>query len=141
MGTTLHLKFNATGHQEILSSHPSTIEITKDAHLSARGDCVIGVNCDIGPFEIPEELKSELRNPGSIIRVSLKADKFLFVVQGHGDTRLTLSHPSDFVIRKSGFLSDRTLMIGADKAAIDMPRAMVQLLRNPEQIMTIEISI
>ena len=136
----MHLKFIATGHQEILSTHPTTIEITKDTHLSARGDCIVGVNCSIGPSDIADELKSELRNPGSVVRVSLEVGEFRFVVRGHGDARLTFSHPTDFVIRKSGFLSDRTLMIGADKAACDLPRKMVQLLRNPKQTMNVEIS-
>lgn len=74
------------------------------------------------------------------MQVVLEVGQFRFLVQGRGDERLSLSHPTDFVIRKSSFISDRTLMTKADRAAADLPRAMVQLLKNPKQNMTIEIS-
>ena len=136
----MHLKFQATGHIAILSTHSSTIEITKDAHLSTKGDCIVAVNSTLGPSDLPTELKSEIKRSESTMKVILEVDRFRFLVQGRGDVRLSLSHPTDFVIRKSGFISDRTLMIHADKSAADLPRAMVQLLKNPKQNMTIEIS-
>ena len=74
------------------------------------------------------------------IMVALVIGRFRFIIRGKGDERLTLSHSRDFVIRKSGFISDRTLMIHADKAANDMPREMVQLLRDPMNKLTVEIS-
>ena len=94
----------------------------------------------MGPSDLSSEFKSDIRGSGSTIQVVLEVDRFRFVVRGRGDTRLSLSHPTDFVIRKSGFISDRTLMIHADKAAADLPREMVQQLKNPKQNMTIEIS-
>lgn len=100
----------------------------------------MAVNSTLGPSDLPTELKSEIKGSQSTMRVILEVDRFRFLVQGRGDAGLSLSHPTDFVIRKSGFISDRTLMIHADKAAADLPRAMVQLLKNPKQNMTIEIS-
>jgi uncharacterized protein len=38
------------------------------------------------------------------------------------------------VVRKSGFISGRTLMIGADKAAADLDRRFVEKLKNSENI-------
>ena len=44
------------------------------------------------------------------------------------------------VVRKSAFISDRTLMIHADKSSIDIPRDMVRMLQDPKNIVTVEIS-
>ncbi len=63
-----------------------------------------------------------------------------FTVEGRGAMGLSLSHPTDIVVRRSGFASDRTLMVKADKAAADIPRDFVQLLRNPAQKIMIEIT-
>jgi Uncharacterized protein conserved in archaea len=38
------------------------------------------------------------------------------------------------VVRKSGFTSGRTLMIGADKAAADLDRGFVEKLKKSENI-------
>jgi hypothetical protein len=138
--TILSLTFHASGHPAVLSTHPSTIEITKDAHLSARGDCIIAVNSTMGPADIERDLRSRISRSGSRIQLILSVGRFHFTVTGQGDSRLTLSHPTDLVIRRSGFISDRTLMIHADKAANDVPPEMVRLLRDPKTKVTIEIS-
>jgi hypothetical protein len=61
------------------------------------------------------------------------------VITGFGSTNLSLSDTDDMVVRKSGFVSGRTLMIGADKAARDLDRAFVDKLKTSEDItITIE---
>jgi uncharacterized protein len=45
------------GHANIRSNHKKTIEITKDSHLTTRGDCIIGVNASAGCNDLPESLK------------------------------------------------------------------------------------
>jgi len=62
------------------------------------------------------------------------------MVEGRGDPRLTFSHQTDLVVRKSGFISDRTLMIHTDKSSMDIPRDMVRLLQDPTCRVTVEIS-
>ncbi len=120
--------------------HQSTIEITKEKRLSEGGDCIVAVNSSIGPAGLPRELRTALSREEGKVQLSLTVDEFEFIVKGDGGPRLTLTHPTDFVIRKSGFISDRTLMIYADKAACDLPREMVNLLRDPEAKVTICIS-
>jgi uncharacterized protein len=132
--------FHATGHPAIISTHPSTLEITKEAHLSTRGDCIVAVNSTIGPSDIPQELRTVILTPESKIRLILTAGRFSFAVTGEGTDRLNLTHTTDFVTRKSRFVSDRTLMIHADKAAKDLPRGMALLLRDPKTSLTIELS-
>ena len=54
-----------SGHENIRSNHKKTIEITKESHLTLRGDCIVGVNAKSSCADIPEELKNKLRNPDS----------------------------------------------------------------------------
>ncbi len=44
------------------------------------------------------------------------------------------------VVRKSGYISDRTLMVKADKSAADIPRDMARMLRNPDEKVTIHVA-
>jgi uncharacterized protein len=135
----LIVTFHATGHPAVLSTHRSTIEITKEEHLTAKGDCIVAVNSTIGPVDLPTELRAAIATTATKIRVVLSVGQFQFTVTGEGDDRLALSHPTDFVIRRSGYTSDRTLMIHADKAAIDIPREMVRLLGDPKTKVKIQI--
>jgi hypothetical protein len=136
----MSVTFQATGHPTILSTHQTTLEITKDAHLSTRGDCIVAVNASIGPPELPKRLRDTLSKSGSKAMLCLTVDGRQFVVHGEGDPRLTLAHPTDFVIRRSGFVSDRTLMVRADKSAYDVPREIVRLLQDPGTKVTIVIA-
>ncbi len=135
----MSLTFYATGHPAVLSTHPSTIEITKEAHVTANGDCIVAVNSTIGPADLPKKLRATISTRKAKIRVVLSVGQFQFTVKGKGDDRLDLSHPSELVIRRSGFISARTLMIHADRAAIDIPRGMVRLLRDPKTNVRIQI--
>lgn len=62
------------------------------------------------------------------------------VVTARGDGRLTLSHPSDIVVRRSDYVCDRTLAVGADKAAVDLSRDLVDELRRHGQRVTIRLA-
>jgi len=46
-----------------------------------------------------------------------------------GDPSLTFSDEEEMVVRKSGYTCGRTLMIKSDKAAKDLDRRFVKLLR------------
>jgi len=54
---------------------------------------------------------------------------------------LTFSHPTDIVVRKSGFLSDRTLMVHADRVAADLPKSLVELLQDPGRKILVELAV
>lgn len=51
-------------------------------------------------------------------------------ITGFGHEDLTLTHPTDIVIRKSDYICPRTLMIGADKAARDLDENLIHDLKN-----------
>ena len=132
--------FHAYGHPAILSTHPTTLEITTDHELTHRGDCVVAVKSSSAIRNLPADLKRVLSSSSGRGRLRLQVGPFEFTVKGKGDPRLTFSHETDLVVRKSGFISDRTLMIHADKSSMDIPRDMVRLLQDPTSRVTVEIS-
>jgi uncharacterized protein len=132
--------FHAYGHPAILSTHPTTLEITASDGLTRRGDCVVAVRSSSTVRDLPEELKRVLSSSSGRGRIALRVGTFEFTVEGRGNPGLTFSHETDLVVRKSGFISDRTLMIYADKSSIDIPREMVRMLQNPNNRVTVEIS-
>ena len=126
------IKFS--GHENIRSNHQKTLEITKESHLTPRGDCIVGVNATSSCSDLPEELKNKLRNPNSKIKFSIKVGDDDFVIKGKGHPDLILNHTDDIVIRKSDFICPRTLAIKCDKASDLLPRNMVSLLQDPKTI-------
>jgi len=124
------IKFS--GHENIRSTHKKTIEITKDSELSPKGDCIIGVNASCSCLDLPSSLKEKLQDPKSKVKFSIKVAQYEFIVEGRGGEDLTLTHTEDIVIRKSNFVSPRTLAVKCDKASDLLPREMVTLLQNPK---------
>ncbi len=93
-----------------------------------------------GLADLPPEIKKTLSKADGMVRMTLLVGSHPFTVEGRGALGLSHSHPTDIVVRKSNFVSDRTLMVKADKAAANIPLDMVQLLRDPSQRITIKIS-
>lgn len=50
-------------------------------------------------------------------------------IRGFGDDNLSLLDERCMVVRKSGYVSPRTVAVRSDKAAIDIDRRIVRLLR------------
>jgi hypothetical protein len=123
----------AHGHPNISAKHRTTLEITTREDLTLRGDCVIAVGSNKGVEQLSEPFKELAKKENSTITLVIKVDKQIETIRGCGSPRLTFSHPDDLVARKSGYYSDRTIMIKADKAAIDLNRKLVELLKNPEK--------
>jgi uncharacterized protein len=100
----------------------------------------VAVNSSGAAQSLPEDLKRVLSSSSGRGRLALRVGQLEFVVVGRGDPRLTFTHETELVVRKSDFISDRTLMILADKSSADIPRDMVRLLQDPTSGVTIEIS-
>jgi len=129
------------GHPMVRSAHPTTIEVTTEDHLTPRGDCIVGVGASSGCAQLDPRVKEGLRRKGSRVTIRLVVGSLVFEVKAEGDPRLELSHPSDIVIRRSDFISDRTLAVRADASAKDIPRGMVRLLREPGTVGRLEIEV
>ena len=126
----MRFEIQFSGHENIRSNHKKTIEITKESELTVRGDCIIGVNASSSCFDLPESFKEKLRDSKSKVQFSIKVAEHEFIVEGQGHPDLPLSHKEDIVIRKSDFISPRTLAVKCDKASDLLPREMVQALQN-----------
>jgi hypothetical protein len=121
--------------------HPTTIEVTTEEHLTERGDCIIGVGADKGCAGLREELKEALKMDDVMVVIRIKVGTHNFELQARGDSRLTLTNLSDIVIRRSTFISDRTVSINASHAAVDIPRALVEKLKDERQTGVLEIEV
>lgn len=130
----------ARGHPNVTATHRTTFEVTKESHLTRRGDCVLAVAADKGPRDLDERVREALRSSQARVTVVLAAGGMTFIAHGRGSEGLTLTHPTEMVFRKTRFLSDRTVMVDSDRAAIDVPREMVLLLRNPETLVELTLS-
>ena len=130
----MNFKIKAKGHENVLSLHKSTFEITKDKDLSLSGDCIIGLDIDKSMEDFPEEFKEKLANDDTKVIVELKTPNASDTIEGYGHHDLTLSHPTDMVCRKSTFVCSRTLMIKSNKAAIDLNRDLIKDLANCESM-------
>jgi uncharacterized protein len=120
------------GHPMVRSRHPTTIEVTRDHNLTIRGDCIIGVRADKGLSDLSSGVRESIKTDGSKLSLTLEVLSDKFLIRATGSRLLTLEDPHEMVIRKSDFVSPRTLAIGADVAAKDIPRKMVESLRSPD---------
>ena len=129
------------GHENILATHKTTVEFTKDAHLSKKGDCIIAVCADKSVADLSPKFRANLRKPYARLMIRIESGGVVDLVQAYGVQQLILSHPTDMVIRKSGYVCSRTLAVRANKAAADLSRALVDKLRNPRQRVKITLTL
>jgi hypothetical protein len=121
------------GHENIQATHKTTLEFTKDTHLSKKGDCIVAVATDKALADLSAEFKEKLRKTHAKLIITIEADTIIEQVTAHGSPKLILTHPTDMVIRKSDYICNRTLAVHADKAAQDLSRNLVEKLKNPKQ--------
>jgi uncharacterized protein len=120
------------GHPNIRSLHAKTIEITKDEHLTPRGDCIIGVKANKACADLDQSLKHKLRSNSSVVKIEIIVGDESFLISGRGDERLSMLNAHDIVIRKTNFLCPRTMSVLCNKASSDMPRKLVKMLQDQE---------
>ena len=133
----MEFEFEAKGHENVRSLHKTTFEVTTDNYLTPQGDCIIGINSNTTLNDLPEEMKQKIRTDNTKITIILKTDNATDTIKGEGSSKLTLTHPSDMVIRKSTFTCDRTLMINANKAAKDLKTELIEDLKNSGKLIII----
>jgi len=121
------------GHKNIRSLHSRTIEITKDPNLTLNGDCIIGVSATKSCSDLTSAIKNKIRRNQSIVEIDLIVEPFSIKIHGIGNDNLLLTHLHDIVLRKSNFISDRTLCLSCNVSAIQIPRKMIDLLKDPSK--------
>ena len=138
MGKELVDVIRARGHPEITATHPTTLMITRDKEIGPKADCVVAVGANKGVAGLHHAIKQAIRD-GHQIEVTIKVNGLSETIRGWGGRNLTLTDENDIVIRKSNFTCGRTLIIRADKAAVNLRREFVNRLRDvrAEVIVTI----
>ncbi len=131
----------ARGHKNIQATHRTTFEITKEPTLTKRGNCIIAVEATKGAADLPLEFKEAARKKGAQITITIEAGELREIVRSRGSSRLLFTHPTDLVVRKSGYVCGRTLAIGADKSASDLSRKLVEKIKDSSQKIRITLAI
>ena len=124
-------RIHAWGHENILCTHNSTIEITKDKSLTKKGDCIIGVNASKACNDLTLELKNQIKS-GKKIKVILKVDDIQDYFYGFGNQALPLLNRNDMVFRKSKFICNKTILINCSKSSVELNRDLTRTLSNPK---------
>jgi hypothetical protein len=125
--------FSAHGHKNMLATHETTFEFTKEQHLTKRGNCIVAVGSTMAAVDLPVEFKQAATKENSQITVIFEVDNLKQTVKAKGNLQLTFTHPTDLIVRKSSYVCGRTLAIEADKASIDFSRELITKLKDPNQ--------
>ncbi len=141
-GTEIWEEVSFRGHALVRADHPTTLEITKDAHLTARGDCIVGVAADKGLADLSPKLKAALKSRGTEVSFRLVTPGGEYVLSARGSPLLSFESANEMVIRRSEYTCGRTLAVKADASARDIPRVIVDSLKSQEArgILRIEVS-
>ncbi len=124
----------AKGHPNITGRHETTIEVTRDPEISIRADCVVGVRADKAVKHISPELKKHLLAGGQIeVVLSVEDNEFSF--RARGSPELQLLSDKEIVFRKSTYVDERTIAIEATAAAKDIPRLIIEMLKEGKDIL------
>ncbi len=130
----LHETIRAYGHSMIRATHRTTFEITKDPHLTPRGNCIIGVNADKSAGDLDPRVKDVLRRDDAIIIIVLRVGQVQDIVLAQGSAKLMLSDQRRIIVRKSTYVEPATIAIRANKAAKDINRDLIDMLREGAEL-------
>ena len=126
------------GHQLILGTHPTTFEVTCEAHLTENGNCIIGIAADKGCDGLSAEFKRVLARDDAILSTRLECGGVAAKVTSRGSARMTLDHPTDMVWRRSTFVCGRTIGILSDIVAVTLPEDLIRnLTAGKEMLVTL----
>ena len=123
------ISFTVKGHPKITAEHRSTLEFTKDDHITGNGDCILGISSDhdIGDLN---KLNGRLIFVMSVAGIE---DSFEATIPKNHE----ITDEKELVIRTSSFVSGRTYAIGSSKASIDIDRNLIEALKKGSEMKVI----
>ncbi len=124
------IQFHAYGHPNIKATHKTTLEITKDCFVTETGDCIIGINSD---FSFPKDFF--LDSEELVIEFDVDGIKESVSARINPD----FSSEREIVVRKSTFISERTLAVQAGRACADLSEEFRKRLHDPKTVIKIKI--
>ena len=122
------------GHPLVLGTHPTTFEVTCEDHLTASGNCIIGIAADKGCAALSPSFKRALASDAASLLTRLECDGITAEIVSRGSSRMVLDHPTDMVWRKSSFVCGRTVGILSDTVAVTLPRDLVACLARGKEM-------
>jgi hypothetical protein len=121
-------RVHAVGHENVTAEHTSTFELTSDDWLTPAGDCILAVEADTVPANFDEAFIEACQAHDATITATLQAAGHEQTIEGRGHPDLAFESDRSMVGRTSEYVDDRTIMVGADAAAADVDRALVDAL-------------
>ncbi len=118
----------AVGHEHVSAAHGSTFELTSDDWLTPAGDCILGIEADRTPADFDPEFVRACQCTDATIEATLSAGGYETRISGRGHPDLTFDDDRSLVGRTSDYVDDRTVLVGADAAAADVDRTLVDAL-------------
>ncbi|MFO7926655.1 MAG: DUF371 domain-containing protein [Halobacteriota archaeon] len=121
-------RIRASGHEHVSAEHASTFELTSDDWLTPAGDCILGIEADGTPAALDDAFVSACRSHDATITARLRVGDREQVIVGSGHPGLSFENDRSMVVRTSDYVDDRTVMVGADTAAADIDRDIIEEL-------------
>lgn len=126
--------FTAKGHPNILATHKTTLEITKDTEMTEKGDCIVAVAAGFS-LERLREIIGRCQNGKIKLTIEAAGINEEITAVANKD----FSSGREIVFRKGSFLSGRTLGTRADKAAAQLGRELVERLRSSSTAVSVTV--
>lgn len=131
----------AHGHENVTAEHASTFEVTSDDFLTPAGDCILAVEADHTPASFAESFVEACQHHDATITVSLETDTHTDRIEARGHPDLSFESDRSLVGRTSDYVDDRTVAVGATKAARGVDRDLVAALAaGSELTVTLEVA-
>ena len=122
------------GHQNVLATHPTTFEITKENFLTQRGDCIIGISANKSLVDFNSTFKKLVMSDDSTLIIVIAVEGVGHdVVIAKGSQNLLYSDETRIIVRKSTYTSPNTAGIRASKAAADLDRNLIRGLKEGKE--------
>lgn len=125
------------GHRNVTALHPTTFEITTEDRLTPKGDCIIGIGAGKGLPALSPHFRSLLARDDTELVTLLSCGDREVTIRSSGSGAMTLDHPTDLVWRKSSYVCGRTVGVRSDTAACDLPREMIDRLREGRDLVVV----
>lgn len=134
-------KFHAYGHPNILGTHKTTLEFTKEKEVTLNGDCIIGVDAGFDLDKLGEFIKNS-ENKNILITIQPAPDDKKYGKINEtitADVNPNFGSNKEFVIRKTDFASERTFGIKANKSSSDLNRDLISFLKEKKNKVSVII--
>jgi hypothetical protein len=120
---------SAAGHPNIRATHRKTLELTRDAAITERATCVVGVAA-----ELPEDELAALHG-----RVALTLSVGDQAVEVRGRLNPAFRPGDPLVVRRAPDVTRNAVIVGADVAAAEVPRSFVTAAASPSARIAVRV--